>query len=73
MILIHTKSHQTNNFDAFSHLNHVADSKAKMLAKSLLANMIPRSTDHESEPENNHKPTNPVSHTQVDNDEGQGH
>ena len=70
VILIHTKSHQTNNFDAFTRLNHVADSKAKMLAKSLLANKIPRNTNHESEPENNHTPTNPISQSQVDNDEG---
>ena len=49
----------------------MADSKAKMLAKSLLANMIPRNTDNESEPENNHNPTNQVSHTQVDHDERQ--
>ena len=70
MILIHTKSHQAINLDAFSRLNHIADSKAKMLAKSLLANKIPRNTNHESEPENNHIPTNPVSHNQVEDNQG---
>ena len=52
VVLIHTKNHQNNDFDAFTRSNQLADNRAKMLAKAVLANKISRmrpSTDSETE------------------------
>ena len=69
VILIHTKGHQYNDFDAFTRSNQVAYSRAKMLAKALLANKIPRiKSISESEYEHNFTiPTRQISQSEDNN------
>ena len=72
VIIIHTKSNQNNDFDAFTALNQLADNRAKKLANSALANNIPRMRSN-SESESEHNPTvstRQISQSEDNNDEG---
>ena len=66
------KRTSNNDFDVFTRLNQVVDSRAKMLAKALLANKIPRMRSN-SESESEHNPTVPtrqISQSEDNNDKG---